>query len=232
MGGYGHGRTNAHNVYSDYGAIGSVSGLNFGITGTWYQYGFDRVGAYLDSWLTYSWFDNKIKTQNLVGAKYHAKGLTGSLEAGYTLKLSEFSTVKGLGVGVYLQPQAQVIWSGLRTDTLFESNGSEIKTMGKNNLTTRLGARTIINLKKQENESLSGTQLFVEGNWIHNTKSYGIQMNGVSLKQRGSRDLGELKIGVEGRAASQLHLWTNAAARAGSGSYRDLTFMAGMKYSF
>lgn len=232
MGGYGHGRTNAHNVYSDYGAIGSVSGLNFGITGTWYQYGFDRVGAYLDSWLTYSWFDNKIKSQNLVGAKYHAKGLTGSLEAGYTLKLSEFSTMKGLGVGVYLQPQAQVIWSGLRTDTLFESNGSEIKTMGKNNLTTRLGARTIINLKKQENESLSGTQLFVEGNWIHNTKGYGIQMNGESLKQRGSRDLGELKIGVEGRAASQLHLWTNAAARAGSSSYRDLTFMAGMKYSF
>ena len=232
MGGYGHGRTNTHNVYSGYGAIGSVSGLNFGITGTWYQYGFDRVGAYLDSWLTYSWFDNKIKSQNLAGAKYHAKGLTGSLEAGYTLKLSEFSTMKGLGVGVYLQPQAQVIWSGLRTDTLFESNGSEIKTMGKNNLTTRLGVRTIINLKKQENESLSGAQLFVEGNWIHNTKGYGIQMNGVGLKQRGSRDLGELKIGVEGRATSQLHLWTNAAARAGSSSYRDLTFMAGMKYSF
>lgn len=74
--------------------------------------------------------------------------------------------------------------------------------------------------------------MFIEGNWIHNTKDYGVTMNGVNLKQKGARNLGEFKTGVDSRLNPNLHLWANTAVRAGSYHYRDLSFMAGLKYSF
>lgn len=230
MGGYGHGRTRSHNPYSGYRAIGSVDGLNFGLTGTWFQNGTGREGAYVDTWLTYGWFKNRVKSSGV--ESYHSKGLTGSLETGYTLKVSEFDTSEGRQVGIYFQPQAQVIWSGIKTDNFTESNGTRIKAVGKNNVTTRLGARTIFHLKNQANPKYEGAQVFIEGNWIHNTKDYGVTMNGVNLKQKGARNLGEFKTGVDSRLNPNLHLWANTAVRAGSYHYRDLSFMAGLKYSF
>lgn len=230
MGGYGHGRTKSHNPYSGYRAIGSVDGLNFGLTGTWFQNGTGREGAYVDTWLTYGWFKNRVKSSGV--ESYHSKGLTGSLETGYTLKLSEFDTSEGRQVGIYFQPQAQVIWSGIKTDNFTESNGTRIEAVGKNNVTTRLGARTIFHLKNQTNPKYEGAQVFIEGNWIHNTKDYGVTMNGVNLKQKGARNLGEFKTGVDSRLNPNLHLWANTAVRAGSYHYRDLSFMAGLKYSF
>lgn len=230
MGGYGHGRTKSHNPYSGYRALGSVDGLNFGLTGTWFQNGTGREGAYVDTWLTYGWFKNRVKSSGV--ESYHSKGLTGSLETGYTLKVSEFDTSEGRQVGIYFQPQAQVIWSGIKTDTFTESNGTRIKAVGKNNVTTRLGARTIFHLKNQANPNYEGAQVFIEGNWIHNTKDYGVTMNGVNLKQKGARNLGEFKTGLDSRINPNLHLWANTAVRAGSYHYRDLSFMAGLKYSF
>ncbi|WP_278851868.1 autotransporter outer membrane beta-barrel domain-containing protein [Parasutterella excrementihominis] len=230
MGGYGHGRTKSHNPYSGYRAIGSVDGLNFGLTGTWFQNGTGREGAYVDTWLTYGWFKNRVKSSGV--ESYHSKGLTGSLETGYTLKLSEFDTSEERQVGIYFQPQAQVIWSGIKTDNFTESNGTRIEAVGKNNVTTRLGARTIFHLKNQTNPKYEGAQVFIEGNWIHNTKDYGVTMNGVNLKQKGARNLGEFKTGVDSRLNPNLHLWANTAVRAGSYHYRDLSFMAGLKYSF
>lgn len=230
MGGYGHGRTKSHNPYSGYRVIGSVDGLNFGLTGTWFQNGTGREGAYVDTWLTCGWFKNRVKSSGV--DSYHSKGLTGSLETGYTLKVSEFDTSEGRQVGIYFQPQAQVIWSGIKTDNFTESNGTRIKAVGKNNVTTRLGARTIFHLKNQANPNYEGAQVFIEGNWIHNTKDYGVTMNGVNLKQKGARNLGEFKTGLDSRINPNLHLWANTAVRAGSYHYRDLSFMAGLKYSF
>lgn len=131
-----------------------------------------------------------------------------------------------------MQPQAQIIWSGVKTDSFSEANGTKIKAKGRNNITTRIGARAIINIERQAYDHVSKAQLFVEGNWIHNTKNYGIEMNGVTLNQKGSRNLGEFKAGFDHRVNSQLRLWANAGVRAGTKHYRDLTFMTGAKYSF
>jgi autotransporter family porin len=36
-------------------------------------------------------------------------------------------------------------------------------------------------------------------NWIHNTRDFDATMNNVPLRQVGSRNIGELKTGVEGK---------------------------------
>lgn len=57
-------------------------------------------------------------------------------------------------------------------------------------------------------------------------------MNGTALEQKGARNLGEVKLGLNGKLKRNLQLWTNATAQAGSNHYRDLTCMMGLKYSF
>ena len=231
--GYGHGRTKSRSIHTGYHAIGTVDGLNVGITGTWYQDGTHHEGMYVDTWLTYGWFDNKVKGQGIETEKYHSRGFTGSLETGYTWKLGEHVTEKGCDIGWFLQPQAQVIWSGVKTDTFHEHNGTAVKSKGRNNIQTRLGARLMLdtNLRSYAN-GIGGTQLFIEGNWVHNTKSHGVEMNGTVLNQEGARHLGEVKFGINGKPTDNLHIWTNVTARAGTHHYRDLTGMIGLKYSF
>ena len=231
--GYGHGRTKSRSIHTGYHAIGTVDGLNVGITGTWYQDGIHHEGMYVDTWLTYGWFDNKVKGQGIETEKYHSRGFTGSLETGYTWKLGEHVTEKGCDIGWFLQPQAQVIWSGVKTDTFHEHNGTAVKSKGRNNIQTRLGARLMLdtNLRSYAN-GIGGTQLFIEGNWVHNTKSHGVEMNGTVLNQEGARHLGEIKVGLNGKPTDNLHIWTNVTARAGTHHYRDLTGMIGLKYSF
>lgn len=231
--GYGHANTKSHSVNSGYHAKGLVDGINVGLTGTWFQDRLNHEGIYIDSWLTYSWFDNKIKGETLRTEKYHSKGLSASVESGYTAKLSDSKTASGTDVSWYLQPQAQIIWSGVKTDTLFEANGTNVTSKGHNNIQTRLGARTFVNINSQAYfNGTAGTQLFLEGNWIHNTKKPGVKMNGTALEQKGARNLGEVKLGLNGKLKRNLQLWTNATAQAGSNHYRDLTCMMGLKYSF
>ncbi len=233
LAGYGHANTKSHSIHSGYHARGLVDGFNVGLTGTWFQDRLNHEGAYVDSWLTYSWFDNKIKGVSLRTEKYHSKGLSASIETGYTAKLSDSKTAAGTDISWYLQPQAQIIWSGVKTDTLFEANGTKVTSKGHNNIQTRLGARTFVNINSPAYfNGTAGTQLFLEGNWIHNTKSPGVEMNGAALEQKGVRNLGEVRLGLKGKLMRNLQLWTNATAQAGSNHYRDLTCMMGVKFSF
>lgn len=230
--GYGHGRTKTSSKVSDLSSTGTVDGLNVGLTGTWYANGADHQGLYVDSWLTYSWFRNKAKTTT-GSEKYHSKGLTASLETGYTFKLLDIKMSSGHEGAWFIQPQAQVIWSGIKSDSFSESNGTKVKFRGKDNITTRVGMRTFVNLDKGSLVThTNGTQLFVEGNWIHNTKPFSVSLDQTSFRQTGARNLGEVKFGLESKFRKNLQVWTNAGVQAGQDKYRDLTAMVGIKYTF
>ena len=75
-------------------------------------------------------------------------------------------------------------------------------------------------------------QPFVEANWIYNTRSYGVAMNGVTNYQAGTRNIGELKAGVEGQIGRNLHIWGNVAQQIGDKGYSDTQGMLGIKYAF
>lgn len=230
--GYGHGRTKTSSKVSDLSSTGTVDGLNVGLTGTWYANGADHQGLYVDSWLTYSWFRNKAKTTT-GSEKYHSKGLTASLETGYTFKISDINLSSGHEGAWFIQPQAQVIWSGIKSDSFREGNGTKIKFRGKDNVTTRVGLRTFVNLDKTSlTTQADGTQLFVEGNWIHNTKGFGVSLGQTSFRQTGARNLGEVKVGLESKFRKNFQVWTNAGIQVGQDKYRDLTAMVGIKYTF
>lgn len=233
MAGYGHASSNTRSSSTGYHSDGSVNGYSAGVYATWYANDESHQGAYLDSWAQYNWFTNSVKGQDIHSESYKSKGLTGSLELGYTSRLGEFSGSKGTKNEWFIQPQAQAIWMGVEADDHRESNGTRVSGEGDGNVQTRLGVRTFLKSHSAIDDGKEREfQPFVEVNWIHNTRNFGTRMDGITIKQDGARNLGEIKTGVEGQINPQLNLWGNVGVQMGDKGYNDTSAMIGIKYNF
>ncbi|OZU98602.1 autotransporter outer membrane beta-barrel domain-containing protein [Enterobacter roggenkampii] len=233
MGGYANQQSNSRSSISGYQSNGTIHGYSAGVYGTWYQNEQDRTGLHIDSWLMYSWFDNTVSGEDLPSESYKSKGVTASLESGYTFHLADFTGSKGSVNQWYLQPKAQVIWMGVESDDHREANGTLVQGEGDGNVQTRLGLKTYLKGHNAIDEGLQREfQPFIEANWIHNTRNFATTLNGVTNSQEGSRNIGELKTGVEGQINPRLQVWGNVAAQVGDAGYSDTSAMLGVKYSW
>lgn len=233
MAGYGSSSSSSHSNRNEYESKGSVEGYNAGVYATWYQNDETRQGIYVDGWAQYSWFDNTVNEQDLEGESYKSSGITASLETGYTHKLGEFTGSWGALNEWFIQPQAQAIWMGVEADNHTEQNGTRVSDEGAGNLQTRLGVRTYL---KGHNKIDDGKdrvfQPFAEVNWLHNTRNFGTRMDDRSGHQAGTRNIVEMKTGVEGQLSPRLNLWGNIGVQVGSRGYSDTSAVLGVKYSF
>ncbi|HBA3984662.1 TPA: autotransporter outer membrane beta-barrel domain-containing protein, partial [Escherichia coli] len=233
MAGYGNDHNNTDSVRTGYRSKGSVNGYSTGLYATWFANDETHNGAYLDTWAQYGWFDNHVKGDGLPGESWKSKGLTASLETGYTWKAGEFSGSHGSLNEWYVQPQAQVVWMGVKADEHRESNGTRVESTGDGNVRTRLGVKTWIKGHNRMDDGKSREfRPFVEVNWLHNTREFGTRMNGVTVHQDGARNIGEVKAGVEGQINNRLNLWGNVGVQAGDRGYSDTSAMLGVKYTF
>ena len=73
---------------------------------------------------------------------------------------------------------------------------------------------------------------YVEASWVHNTRALGTSMNGVTIHQAGTRNAGELKLGVDATLNANVNLWGGVAQQLSSHSYSDTSAIAGVKVSF
>ncbi|WP_145520352.1 autotransporter outer membrane beta-barrel domain-containing protein [Yersinia mollaretii] len=229
MAGYGNSKSDT-NARTGYKSKGSVDGYSTGVYSTWYANDEDKSGLYVDGWAQYSWFNNTVQGEGLATEEYKSKGITASVESGYTFKIGEN---KSKNETYFIQPKAQVTWMGVKADDHTEANGTQVSGQGDGNIQTRLGLRSYM---KGHHESDNGKdrefQPFVEANWIHNTKDFGTNMNAVEVKQAGAKNIGELKVGVEGQLNKQLNVWGNVGQQLGDKGYSDTAVMLGVKYNF
>ncbi|EKY5001402.1 autotransporter outer membrane beta-barrel domain-containing protein [Citrobacter amalonaticus] len=229
MAGYANSKSRSHSSLTGYTSRGEISGYSAGLYGTWYANDADKTGAYVDGWLLYNWFDNTVSGQGLASEKYDSDGITASVETGYTWKLAEFSERNAL----YIQPKAQITWMDVQADTHVEKNGTRVVDKTDGNLQTRLGVKAYLQGHNAMDDGKGRTfQPFVEVNWIHNTQNYSVQMDDISNDVKGSRNIGELKAGVEGQLTKNVTLWGNVAQQIGDNGYKDTQGMLGLKYSF
>ena len=84
------------------------------------------------------------------------------------------------------------------------------------------------------NAQTRGKQFTVYGevNWLHNTRNVNATLDNVRVEQAGSRNVGEVKLGLEGQVTDTLTLWTNLAHQVGTKSYSDTSANIGIKYHF
>ncbi|AXY34341.1 autotransporter outer membrane beta-barrel domain-containing protein [Yersinia pseudotuberculosis] len=227
MAGYANSSSSTVAQVAGYRSTGSVDGYSVGIYGSWLADNADDTGAYVDSWVQYSWFDNRVSGQDLATEKYDSKGFTASVEGGYAFKVGE-----SVNQSYFIQPKAQVVWMGVKADDHTETNGTVISGDGNGNIQTRLGAKAFINPSDKAKVSGPAFKPFVEANWIHNTKDFGTILDGVTVKQAGTANIAELKLGVDGQINNQLNLWGNIGQQVGSKGYSETSVVLGVKYNF
>ncbi|WP_139523589.1 autotransporter YcgH [Escherichia coli] len=233
MAGYARDYNSTHSSVSDYRSKGSVRGYSAGLYATWFADDISKKGAYIDACAQYSWFKNSVKGDELAYESYSAKGATVSLEAGYGFALNKSFGLEAAKYTWIFQPQAQAIWMGVDHNAHTEANGSRIENDANNNIQTRLGFRSFIRTQ-EKNSGPHGDDFepFVEMNWIHNSKDFAVSMNGVKVEQDGARNLGEIKLGVNGNLNPAASVWGNVGVQLGDNGYNDTAVMVGLKYKF
>ncbi|GKX53871.1 autotransporter family protein [Budvicia aquatica] len=228
MAAYGQADSKSGSKLTGYRADSRIDGYSTGIYGTWYQDAKTLNGAYVDSWVQYSWLDAEVNGQSVAKESYDMDGFSASIEAGYRLPVYQ-----GLNSEVFITPQAQVVWSGIKADDHREANGTKVSSSGSDNVQTRLGVK--ISRDGVSDKDIGRDKLFTvyaEANWLNNSQQAGAIMDGVQVKQAGSRNIGELKLGTEGKLNQNLNLWTNVGQQLGDKGYSDTSVNFGIKYSF
>ncbi|WP_267412520.1 autotransporter outer membrane beta-barrel domain-containing protein [Pantoea sp. GM_Pan_4] len=225
MAGYGNAQSKSRSAVSGYQSRGQVHGYNLGIYGTWQQNAAERSGAFIDSTLSYSWFDNSIKGEDIGEESYKSKGILASLASGYSAEVATLSE----STGFWLRPQAMLNWQGVKGDDLTEGNGTRVRGTGENNLQSHVGVRASLRSGLEQGRSV---EPYVEASWVHNTRALGTSMNGVTIHQAGTRNAGELKLGVDATLNANVNLWGGVAQQLSSHSYSDTSAIAGVKVSF
>lgn len=224
----GHSESRTRSDLTGYQSRGRINGYSAGLYGTWYQNEADKTGAWIDSWALYNWFDNKVTGQDLAAEGYQSRGVTASVEAGYSFKMGEHGRNS-----YWLQPQAQVVWMDVRADDHREQNGTRVKDETSGNLQTRLGLKAYMKgHNSADDEKSREFQPFVEANWIHNTQKAAVKMDDVRDEMQGTRNVAELKVGVEGQITPRMTMWGNVAQQIGDQGYSDTQGMLGIKYTW
>ncbi|MES0266686.1 autotransporter outer membrane beta-barrel domain-containing protein [Citrobacter sedlakii] len=230
MGGYANSKSRSHASLTGYASRGEISGYSAGVYGTWYANDADKTGAYLDAWVLYNWFENTVSGQGLASEKYDSDGITASLETGYTFSLGASRDGR---TRYWLQPKAQLTWMDVQADNHTEKNGTRVVDETDGNLQTRLGIKAFMQGHNAIDDGKTRTfQPFVEANWIYNSQNYGVKMDDIRSEVKGTRNIGELKVGVEGQLNARLQLWGNVAQQVGDKGYSDTQGMLGLKYTF
>ncbi|WP_145524462.1 autotransporter outer membrane beta-barrel domain-containing protein [Yersinia vastinensis] len=230
MAGYGNSKSTTVSQVTGYNSKGSTDGYSAGVYGTWYANEADKSGLYVDGWAHYSWFNNTVNGQGLVTEEYKSKGVTASIESGYTFKVGENAAKNAV---YFIQPKAQVTRMGVKADDHKEANGTYVSGKGDGNIQTRLGVKAFMNGYSDQDKGKDRVfQPFVETNWIHNTKDFGTTMDGITVKQDGAANIAELKLGVEGQINKKVNVWGNVSQQVGNKGYSDTAVMLGVKYNF
>ncbi|EGO8932446.1 autotransporter barrel domain-containing lipoprotein [Escherichia coli] len=233
MAGYANQHSNTQSNRVGYKSDGSISGYSAGLYATWYQNAANKTGAYVDSWALYNWFDNSVSSDNRSADDYDSRGVTASVEGGYTFEAGTFSGSEGTLNTWYVQPQVQITWMGVKDSDHTRKDGTRIETEGDGNVQTRLGVKTYLNSHHQrDNGKQREFQPYIEANWINNSKVYAVKMNGQTVSRDGARNLGEVRTGVEAKVNNNLSLWGNVGVQLGDKGYSDTQGMLGVKYSW
>ncbi|CAM4205395.1 autotransporter outer membrane beta-barrel domain-containing protein [Bordetella pseudohinzii] len=218
--GYGTADSNARADGNPYKAKGRVNGYSAGLYGTWFQNDDTKLGAYVDTWFQYGWFNNRVQGSGLPRVDYDSQAWAVSAEAGYAFKLRE---------NWMLEPQAQIIYVDSDTDSITEQNGTRVNRADANGTITRLGARTYTTLDLGNNRKL---QPFATVNWWHTRVDSSVSFNQLPVGNLYPKDRYELKLGAHADFTKGWTGWVNVSGSWGAQDYHQYAGRIGVKYTW
>jgi len=233
MTGQGMSRSTSHSSITNYSSKSSVKGYSIGTYASWHGNSSDKSGPYINSWLQYNWFNNHVQGQGISAENYQSKGINTSFEAGYTIRMRKPGNDNNTINSWSLQPQAQVTWMNVKARNQREANGTRVISHGEGNIQTRLGLRASLQGHHNRDKN-KGRQFepFIEANWLHNTRDFGVSMNEVRVSQAGTHNIAEVKIGIAAKLNPKVNLWGNIGTQVGHKGYNNTNATVGIKYDF
>lgn len=218
--GYGTADSTARADGNPYKAKGRVQGYSAGVYGTWFQNDETKLGAYVDTWFQYGWYDNRVTGTDLPRVDYDSQAWAVSAETGYAFRL------RGDWI---LEPQAQVIYVDSNTDEVVESNGTRIDQADSHGTITRLGVRTHTTFDLGNGRQ---AQPFATLNWWHSSTGSSVSFNQLPVGDLYPKDRYELKLGVHANFTKGWTGWTNIAGAWGAQDYHQYAARIGVKYTW
>ncbi|WP_159281940.1 autotransporter outer membrane beta-barrel domain-containing protein [Rahnella variigena] len=220
VGGYSNSHGDSTSTLTGRKSDNDIQGYAAGLTASWYQDAQAHQGAYLDSWLQYAWFDNSVSEDGTGDDNYHSSGLLASLEGGY-----RFTLMQGNQWNWTLQPQAQVIYHGVKQKDFTASNQSKVTQEGDNNVQTRLGLRSEWDIQTAPALHLKP---FIEANYRHNSAETALNVDGVNFTDNTAKDSAELSAGVSGNLGANTTVWGKIGQQKGSDDFSQTEGSVGL----
>ncbi len=225
MGGWLQSSTHSRSTLVGYRAKGTLSGYGLGVYGTWYQSAGDPRGLYVDAWLNYGGYQNKVQGDLLPTERYDSHAWNASIEAGYAMELR-----RGEQTAWYVEPQAQIIHSEFDADDHIEVNGTRVHGSDAGGLVTRIGVRTYT---RPIDTAHNRVQPFLALNWWHyDGDGMTLAFNDSVQRLERDADVYELKLGAQIELGGGWTAWGHAAISEVDGSADDVEGLLGVKYGW
>ena len=206
-------------------AHGKVSGYSAGVYGTFYADDVNRLGAYVDTWLQYGRYTNRLSSE-LGSADYDSNLWSASLESGYAL--APFAADSPFRAWV-VEPRGQLIYSR------YTARDADLQDTRLRNGTADAWRSSIgVRLYQQPGQAADESVLrpFVETNWLHSEAVPSVRMGSNSFDARPSRDALELKVGAQLRVARDVELSSHLFGHSGSVSEYGYGGQLNLSYSW
>lgn len=209
MFGAGQAKTHSDAKHNVRDAQGKVDGFNVGLYATWQEDPKLRLGSYIDTWASYSWYNNTV-TSNRNNEKYDSKGFAASLEVGHAwvIPSDNARTWK-------IEPQAQMIYSYLDQENHTDPDGVRVTTVDNNSLFGRLGVKS----SYFEQQDVKAWQPYVAVNWLKGAGQNDLAFNGEKVSNDTPDDRGQLELGITGNVNETTTLSLRASGEWGENSY-------------
>ncbi|VVE75034.1 autotransporter family protein [Pandoraea sputorum] len=220
MGSYGAANSDASAQGNPYTSRGRVEGWAVGVYGTWFQNDERKLGAYVDTWFQYGWFNNRVEEQLLPTVKYNAHGLAASGEVGYAIPVKSDWVI---------EPQGQVIYIGYNQNDVNEQNGTLVTGANSSGWVTRLGIR-FYRTFTQSNDTK--WQPFATINWWHNSVTSSVAFDGLPVDGLYPQNRYELKLGLNTQFRKRWTAWANVSGSWSTQSYYQYALRGGVKYTW
>lgn len=209
MFGAGQAKTDSDAKHNVRNAQGKVDGFNVGLYATWQEDPKLRLGSYIDTWASYSWYNNTV-TSNRNNEKYDSKGFAASVEVGHAwvIPSENARTWK-------IEPQAQMIYSYLDQENHTDPDGVRVTTVDNNSLFGRLGVKS----SYFEQQDVKAWQPYVAVNWLKGAGQNDLAFNGEKVSNDTPDDRGQLELGVTGNVNETTTISLRASGEWGENSY-------------
>ncbi|WP_434779512.1 autotransporter outer membrane beta-barrel domain-containing protein [Neisseria sp. Ec49-e6-T10] len=202
-------------------AKGKIDGYSVGGYATWYQNTDKPTGAYIDGWLQYGWYKNKVQGNTQAEEHYNSHNWMASIEAGYALMASDQDSYQ-----LFFEPQLQVAYTNYHADDHTDAGGTRITNNNADSVVTKLGVRMY---SKSKNNSFIH---FLEANWWHSDAKNTLAFDGQTMSDGTPHSRYELKAGLQGTFSKNWSLWGHVGGQWGENSYNRVEGMIGIKYLF